>query len=183
MFYAGIGSRETPDSILRAFETIGESLANMDIILRSGRAPGADSAFEKGARRTGKPVEIYIPWNGFPKGSDLTQYPAICFDTLPKDQRDAALASVRKYHPAPDRLSAGALKLMARNYCQMFGSSVQDSPSSFVVCYTVDGNATGGTGQAMRMAADANIPILNAHSFESNPDQFVQHVLEFIRSL
>ena len=27
MFYAGIGSRETPDSILNAFEAIGESLA------------------------------------------------------------------------------------------------------------------------------------------------------------
>ena len=90
---------------------------------------------------------------------------------------------MKKYHPAPDRLSAGALKLMARNYCQMFGSSTQAPSSSFVVCYTVDGKATGGTGQAMRMAADAGIPILNAHGYENTPDAFVEHVIRFASSL
>lgn len=183
IYYAGIGSRETPASILAAFETIGEQLGRLGFTLRSGRAPGADSAFEKGARKARANSEIFIPWRGFPKGSTLASYPAIVFDGLENAQKLAAIESVRRYHPAPDRLPNGAFKLMARNYCQMFGPSVNSLASAFVVCYTSDGQASGGTGQAIRMAQDGNIPVLNAHGFENNPDEFVRQVVEFAQTL
>ena len=48
MYYAGIGSRETPGLMLGAFARIGEFLAKKGYTLRSGGADGADTAFEVG---------------------------------------------------------------------------------------------------------------------------------------
>ena len=183
IYYAGIGSRETPASILAAFETIGEELGRLGLVLRSGRAPGADSAFERGAIRAQADTEIFVPWPAFPKGSDLATRPAFIFDGLENTQKVAAIESVSRFHPAPDRLSGGAFKLMARNYCQMFGPSVTSPASSFVVCYTSDGLASGGTGQAIRMAEEGSIPVLNAHGYEDDPSAFVARVVAFAQTL
>ena len=99
---------------------------------------------------------------------------------MDKRQQNAALESVNHYHPNPEALSVGARKLMARNYCQLFGASPESEPSGFVVCYTSDELASGGTGQAIRMASDANIPVFNAHGCETHPDDFITLVLSNI---
>ena len=36
-----------------------------------------------------------------------------------------------------------------------------DAPSDFVLCWTEDGEASGGTGQAMRIAAAHGVPVYN----------------------
>ena len=46
IFYAGIGSRETPPEFIDEFIKIGKWLGSHGYILRSGGADGADSAFE-----------------------------------------------------------------------------------------------------------------------------------------
>jgi len=46
--YTGIGSRACPPEILGVMFMLGEALAEQGWILRSGAAPGADSAFEQG---------------------------------------------------------------------------------------------------------------------------------------
>jgi hypothetical protein len=183
IYYAGIGSRQTPESILGAFKLLGERLGEMGCVLRSGRAPGADSSFEEGAIKAHANSEIFVPWKGFPKGSALSRRPAILFDFIESEQKQRALTSVNTYHPAPERLSPGALKLMARNYCQMFGPTASSDPSSFVVCYTSNGKASGGTGQAIRMAQSANIPVFNAFGYESNPDAFVTLVVTYVTNM
>lgn len=71
--YAGIGSRETPKSILEFFEYLGELLAKKGFTLRSGAAKGADSAFEKGCDRVSGLKEIFLPWRGF-EGSKSDKY-------------------------------------------------------------------------------------------------------------
>ena len=65
-----------------------------------------------------------------------------------------------KYHPNWYRLSVGARRLMARNCHQILGEDLK-TPVNFVICWTKDGGKTGGTGQAMRIADDLNIPIYN----------------------
>lgn len=180
-YYAGIGSRETPNSILVAFEQLGRELIPLGGILRSGRADGADAAFERGCIAGNGPSEIFIPWAGFPKNSNLVNRPAYIFDRLEYAQQQQALASIDVYHPAPDRLSPGSRKLMARNYCQIHGPSVSSPLTNLVICYTRDGQPSGGTGQALRMAADAGIAIINAHGCETRPDAFVQGVLNYVR--
>lgn len=182
-YYAGIGSRETPQGILDAFYEIGRQAAALNWILRSGRAPGADSFFEKGCIAANGACEIFVPWPNFPNGSDLRMRPAYVFDRLDKTQKDAATASVSVYHPAPERLSPGAMKLMARNYCQMHGPKADSPATDLVVCYTKDGRASGGTGQAIRMAEDAGITVLNAHGYEDRPADFVRDVVTYMQTV
>jgi predicted Rossmann fold nucleotide-binding protein DprA/Smf involved in DNA uptake len=47
-YYAGIGSRQTPEDVLKIMKTIGSFMVHKDYILRSGAADGADTAFEQG---------------------------------------------------------------------------------------------------------------------------------------
>ena len=71
-----------------------------------------------------------------------------------------------KYHPAWKQLKPYAKHLMARNTHQVLGQDC-NTPVDAVICWTKDGSTgittakTGGTGQAIRIAYDLNIPIYN----------------------
>ena len=49
-YYAGIGSRETPQEFLDLFTKVAKYLSTKDCALRSGGAKGSDQAFELGAK-------------------------------------------------------------------------------------------------------------------------------------
>ena len=42
-----------------------------------------------------------------------------------------------------------------------------NTPSDFVICWTKGGKGQGGTGQALRLARDYNIPIFDCGNFDS----------------
>ena len=150
--YAGIGSQETPDNVLHEIVELANTLSQLNYILYSGGAPGADSAFESGASKK----IIFLPWNGFNgKKEDGEIY------IVPKYNLDY----VKKYHPRPTQLSESGLKFMSRNTYQVLGPDLR-SPVDFVVCWTKDGKASGGTGQALRIANDKGIPIFNLYDVE-----------------
>lgn len=155
MIFAGIGSRKTPERVLAQMTRLGQWALKMDHTVRSGHADGADWAFEQGAQEA---CDAFIPWPGFNKhlvsGANLIVPP---FD-------DDYYALVQKYHPAPHRLTPGARKLMARNSCQILGLHL-NAPSDAVVCWTPGGVVTGGTGQAIRMAEDHGIPVINMYQY------------------
>lgn len=146
-YYAGIGSRETPLNVCYAMQKIAEKLSNQSYCLRSGGAPGADTAFECGAQHK----EIFLPWNGFNnKWVDGKQY------IVPPLNKKY----VKQFHPSPSKLKEGGILLMSRNTYQVLGQNLND-PVSFLLCWTKDGSATGGTGQAIRIANHFNIPVFN----------------------
>lgn len=157
IYYTGIGSRETPKDILDQIRAIGEDLARQGLTLRSGGADGADTAFEQGCDLAEGLKEIYLPWRGF-NANKSNLY------TIP----DNAFTLASKFHPAWEKLSPPVRKLMARNAQQIAGKNL-DSPSAFVVCWTPDGctshksrtQKTGGTGQAISIASECLIPIIN----------------------
>jgi hypothetical protein len=142
--YTGIGSRETPSPILKDMTDIAQKLHLEGYTLRSGAAQGADSAFEAGA---GGRVEIYLPWPRF-NGHSSRLFPT-----------PEAFTMAAKFHPAWDRCSRGAQALHARNCHQVLGMDLS-TPSEFVVCWTRDGRASGGTGQAIRIAERFGIPVV-----------------------
>lgn len=144
-FFAGIGSRETPESIKPTIERLVKRLNELGYTLRSGGADGADKFFEQYA--TSK--EIFLPWKNFNENKSNLY-----------EQTPQAYEIAKKYHPAYERLSYGAKKMMARNCYQVLGKSLK-SPVEFVICWTKDGKASGGTGQAIRIAEDSNIPVYN----------------------
>lgn len=148
-FYAGIGSRETPNDILSLMEKIGFYLGEYGAILNSGGADGADKSFENGCDKANGKKYIYLPWKGFNDNeSDLYIFKG--------ETEDIA----KHYHPNWNDLKHGARCMMIRNVCQVLGYDLQ-TPVKFIVCWTKDGKASGGTGQALRIAQDKNIKIYN----------------------
>lgn len=149
MIYAGIGARDTPREALEVMESIGGYMARNKHTLRSGGAKGADTAFEVGCDRYEGDKEIYLPFKGFNRNSSPL------YETC-KDARMIA----KKYHPAWSNLGNLGRDFMARNVYQIIGKNF-DKKVDLVVCWTIDGKVTGGTGQALRMANDLDIPIFN----------------------
>ena len=156
--YAGIGSRQTPPQILAVMQRLASAL-QQDHVLRSGGAAGADTAFYRGLNVPARQerAQIFLPaarFNGWQAGS----HGLIDATTLPAWPR--AMATVDQYHPTPERLGSFARALMARNAMQLLGPEM-DRPADFVVTWTPGGAPVGGTGQALRMAADYGVPVRN----------------------
>ena len=180
-YYAGIGSRETPPEIRLLMIAAAQKLCRQGWWLRSGGAEGADTAFEEGVDSVNpKQKEIWLPWDGFNgryyEDGDGWQF---------RIGSDRDMDEAKAFHPAWHRLSQGGRKLQARNVAQILGGWVQPVPSPddpdpdfgggaydayragptslMVVCWTKDGKASGGTGQAIRIAQAHGVPVRNLY--------------------
>lgn len=165
--YAGIGARDTPTTICNQMRNAAKAMAGMGFILRSGGARGADSAFYQGYIEAGSPkglCEIYLPKIRF----NQHNVDGITFFGPP--QRDAR-AIARKIHPNWPVLGDLGRDFMARNAYQILGYNLK-TPCDFVLCWTSDGKASGGTGQAIRHAEKLGIPVFNlkTHSTDEISD-------------
>ena len=120
--------------------------------LASGGAEGADTAFAGGAaagQRT-----LYLPWRGYNghAGPDCR--------VLTPSELSACLEIASRLHPAWHRCSPAVRKLHARNAAVLRGRQL-DRPVNAVVAWTPRAEITGGTGMALRIAAEHGIPVLN----------------------
>jgi len=145
--YAGIGSRVTPAPIVAKMELIASILAVRGFVLRSGGAArkvphvpdtdSADLAFERGC------VSV--------KGRKVIR-------PITLDSR--AMNHAARYHPNWAACDERARSLHARNSLIMLGDQLDDL-AAFVVCWTRDAAAVGGTGQALRIASNLGSPVFN----------------------
>lgn len=153
-YYAGIGSRSIDvDNYLLASK-IAVELERQGWTLRSGNAQGSDQAF---ANEVKEKAQIWLPWASFEKEfqEERPKHTYLIINASDQDATD----SVDKYHPCPDNFSGAVRKLMARNYRQVVGKNQLDS--SFILCWTPNGETKGGTAQAIRIAKDKEIPVVN----------------------
>jgi hypothetical protein len=152
--YAGIGSRKTPEHIQKLMTWIAMLLSHGGWVLRSGGADGSDTAFEKGADQD--KIEIFLPRQGFNHNpSQLYKYKPI-HHRLAMDT-----------HPAWDGLDKGSKAMMIRNSAQIMGYEEGSIQTNFVLCWTQNGEAIGGTGQAIRLADRFKLPVLNLQKKDS----------------
>jgi len=173
----GIGSRETPEIELQLLTRIAMEAEKRGMRGRSGGAGGADLAFEKGFTDP-KNIDVIFPWRGFlPKDMTEQDVTAYLGRERPKQgpgapvmlewkMRAKAEELAAKYHPAWEKCSQGARALHSRNMPQVLGLQL-DKKTDVVVAWTKDGQATGGTGQAIRIARDLGIPVANL----KNPEE------------
>ena len=153
-------------------QRFGQHMAERGWGLRSGRAEGADIAFEAGACAAADPLlEIFLPWRGFGSAEfskahpELSLYPGIVASPL---QFSNATSLVEAVHPRFRLLQAGPRKLHLRNCFQVLGADL-NNPVKFVVCWTPDGavneaessRETGGTRTAIVLAERNGIPVVN----------------------
>ena len=172
-YYTGIGSRETPYEVCQLMTAIGKSLAKKQLILRTGGADGADNSFLRGSKLVKKSrCQLFLPWDGF----NGHHHPFECKQNNPCAE---AVQIAIDYHPNWMDLSQPAKKLMARNSYQILGDDLF-TPSKFVICYTPNGSGKGGTGQALRIANDHDIPILDLGKYkqENMLDELKQFILD-----
>ncbi|AGR47938.1 DNA recombination-mediator protein A [Sinorhizobium phage phiM7] len=158
-FYAGIGSRETPQVILNDMTDICRQLYATHTC-RSGGAGGADSACETGA---GDHKQIFLPYDGF-NGRHVDD---VYFFKLTGEIEKQARKMAEYYHPAWSRCSFAARRFHTRNVPQVLGPDLK-TPVEFVLCYTERGLMKGGTAQALRIAKDHDIPIFNLGKYTKN---------------
>ena len=158
--YAGIGSRSTPENVLKQMYELALCLAKCGLTLRSGGAAGADAMFEEGCDDAKGDKEIFLPFESFNQNKSVLSKP-------PKEAFEMAAL----YHPSKagfSRMKYIYQAFHARNMQQVFGENL-DCPVRFVVCWTPDGcehddtrsKETGGTGQAISAASLNNIPVFN----------------------
>ena len=152
LIYAGIGARATPASTLRDMTKMAGWLARTGWHLASGGAGGADSAFAEGVpagQRT-----LYLPWRGYNghEGPDCR--------VLSPAELSACMDIAARLHPAWHRCSNAVRTLHARNAAVLLGRQL-DRPVDAVVAWSPDGAVVGGTGMALRIAAEHGMPVLN----------------------
>ena len=144
-YYAGIGSRVTPASILADMQQIAQHLSNNRFILRSGGALGADAAFELGSNGA---KEIFIPWFSYSKSGNV----------IPESREAETIAA--RNHPNWAACKPAVRKLLIRNVFILLGMDLR-MPVEFIICWTPNGDVTGGTGHSLRVAHERAIPIFN----------------------
>lgn len=164
--YTGIGSRSTPPEILHKMNDLAHYFASKGYMLRSGKAGGADEAFQLGVQRYClnnnrsidlRLAEIYIPWYNFKNPNLIDDW-----DIVPPNMKECQEIAAT-LHPAWGKCSQGAKKLHARNVCQVLGYDL-NTPSDFVIFYAPEdknGNVKGGTATAVKLARQHNIPCVN----------------------
>lgn len=146
--YAGIGSRQTPKEFGPIMRGAAMQLAVQGWILRSGEAkqkPGSDP------NTCSADLEFEAGCNLINPRAKVIRIPT---------ESQAALDHAAQFHPNWSACSDYAKALHARNSLIMLGDWLDD-PVKFVLCWTSQGAVTGGTGQALRIAAAYGIPVFN----------------------
>jgi hypothetical protein len=156
--------------VLEVIEAAASRFARAGWTMRTGMSPGADQAFYRGAAKANGRMELFLPWPGF-------EAPARCQREgrevlVLAEPTEEAYALAARFHPAWGALSPSARRLRARDCHQVLGRDLT-SPALLIVCWTPDGSLdgkgprVGGTGQALRVARDRKIAVLNL----ARPDQ------------
>ena len=93
-------------------------------------------------------------------------------------QEGEAFKIAASHHPRWESLRLAAKKLHARNSHQILGWDLK-TPCALVLCYTENGSGRGGTGQALRIAKDHGIPILDIGGYGERK-AFVNDLTEIV---
>lgn len=153
--YAGIGSRYITKEEEQLILNIS-SLLSKKFVVYSGNAEGSDISFQKGSNNN---CVVFLPWKTFNRSKYNLENVLDYFIVNDAESID----SVKKYHPRYEMLNNSATSLMARNYRQIMGHG-EYPVVKFVLCCADplrDRTVKGGTGQAVRIANDYNIPVIN----------------------
>jgi hypothetical protein len=138
--------------VLALMTRIARKLDELGWTMRSGGAPGADTAFENGSTRK----EIYLPWRGFNGRTECVRSSAT-FE---------AYKIAARHHPTFNHGLQSARDLLARNTHEVLGADC-NAPSSFALTWTKEGSIgpatglSGGTNQTIRVAYAYNVQVFN----------------------
>lgn len=174
-FYTGVGSRETPDDVLRLMRRLGKVQCDLGYRGRSGAAPGADTAFWIGAQLSNRYSEIgfdnFLPnswmFNRQEFGFIAPDASKRIFDaTSFVDTYEQAQEIAYKARGSFEGLKEGGIQLHTRNVYQVLGPTL-DQPSRGLTCWAQpvgrQGKVRGGTNTAVQIALSRDIEVINLY--------------------
>lgn len=151
-YIACVGSRETPADILWWMTDAAAKLVRRGFGIISGNSTGADQAWARGGNSVDPSrVTLCLPWAGF---EAKAIHPQNVVQLVDWDYARCERV-VHTLHPRTEALTAGGMKLHARNVMIV-------EPAIAVVGYlnpTKKGG--GGSGMAFKLARLRNLPALN----------------------
>lgn len=171
--YAGVGSRETPIDIQAIMRDMAFDLANENMVLRSGAAIGADSAFESGCDAAGGKKEIFVAPDMY--GMDVRPD----YIAAPRcENYIECLKMARSVHPNWHAMQSWGRAQHARNVMQVLGEDLK-TPANFLICWAPveNGSLKGGTRTAWEIAKLHKVPCFNLAVMD------VTHVRESIKRI
>lgn len=149
--YAIIGTR-TPDDI--QIHIANNLACVLSMVKRCKIKTGAADGIDYCAMSSTAPgmLEVYLPWKSYHSDRIPKHAKVIVYD---KRLHPDWTASVSKYHPAVEHLTAGMFALHARNYGIVAGcAGVLAFPNEY---------GSGGTAQGIRIAKDLRIPVVQGN--------------------
>lgn len=177
MYIAIVGTRKPDRKMIHLAEHAAEVALASGFQLVTGGATGIDEV----AMRVGhKACHVVLPWPSYNRHllerygiEKVTVYnPRIHFSWK---------ASVWKYHPAAHRLDPPSMALHARNY------GIVCEAAGIVALPKINSRGDyGGTGQAIRIAKNQDIPLLlldDVRVAKENMDALKRQIERFIKSL
>ena len=177
VYYAGVGSRETPEDVLAKMVRVGELLAREGWTLRSGGAVGADSAFETGSDNAGGSKQIFIAEDWMSAKRAQANVKGARSDIIGYDARDEEIATraLSALEKDISEYSRVGKALQCRNVRQVLGED-KVTHSDVVIAYTKGGALKGGTATALMIARQNGRPVLNLGDprwRDASPEQIV----------
>jgi len=130
---------------------VARKLHDFGMILRSGGAGGADTAFESGVTMPERKI-IYLPWKGF---NGRYEEEGSVFEYSDRHVEIATAA-----HRSWGHLDQWGKAMHTRNVAQVLGGDCS-TPSNFVICWTPRGETKGGTATAIKIASENRIVVFN----------------------
>jgi hypothetical protein len=161
-WFAGVGSRETPEEILALMRLISQALYARGYALSSGDAEGADTAFYEGAvlsphfHQLG--ARIYLAWNGVRnRYHDPKNY---FFDASKFPTWESANSIALEARGSWEGLGRGGIAMHTRNVFQIMGACLTEPVSSIVYWGIPVGKTEkvrGGTNTALQLAIKCGV--------------------------
>lgn len=144
-----IGTRNpTPQQVDFLIKFVSKLPIDSEII--SGCADGVDSMALQLGKEAGFPTIGVVPWRKYNQHVQVHCSKVISDRDVSTEDKEAARASVFKYHPAPDQCSDGAILLHSRNYLIVYKADL---------VLALPKNMSGGTMQGIRICIDLGISI------------------------
>ncbi|MNU58017.1 hypothetical protein D3C71_471450 [compost metagenome] len=162
-WFAGVGSRETPDEILALMRQVSQALYAAGYGLSSGDAEGADTAFYEGALASRQfqtnGARIYLAWDGVRgRAADPKNF---FYDATKFPTWETARSMASEVHPAWEKCGRGGIAMHTRNVFQILGHMLNDPVKAIIYWAKPVGKTEtvkGGTNMALQMSIRAGIP-------------------------
>lgn len=149
-------------------QKIAEFCSSNNIIIRSGKAQGADASAIYGCMDAqNKNIintvpEMFIPWENFGKKDMCRDWDIFVEDDITNNYHSQAMLIAENIHPKWEACSPIAKLLHTRNVFQILGKTLNIKTQLVLYwCKERKGNPTGGTATAVNLAKKYNIITIN----------------------